>query len=331
MVRRKHVPRMSVHRFTSTSRLIVTCLAFASLLSVPVAIAADHQRDPSTFTWQPELSKKGPVLVTVSLRTQTAAVYRNGIKIGSCRVSTGRPGHKSPTGVFHILNKDAHHHSKKYGNAPMPYSERLTWDGVALHAGYIPDVAATSSHGCIHMPYDFAKKLFGITHTGTTVVVSDDVPDFFVSNGHRLSFSGGASSSYVWRPQASPSGPVSLVFSKKDAKLYILRSGILIGETSVKTSLFSKHVSGTSAFVFTGWNVQKGEAHSNWAQVSGVKSHHTDQLSEWFKLDPRFQHALQGLLVPGTNLVVTNDSVSKGTRSGRGFGLLEGRKEAAAE
>ncbi len=301
------------------------------MIAVPLASAADHQRDPGTYTWQPELSKKGPVLVTISLRTQTAAVYRNGIKIGSCRVSTGRSGHKTPTGVFYILNKDAHHHSKKYGNAPMPYSERLTWDGVALHAGYIPDAVATSSHGCIHLPYDFSKKLFGITHKGTTVVVTDEAPDTYVSNGHSMGFLSGSSSGYVWKPQASPSGPVSLIFSKKDKKLYILRGGIVIGETGVKTSMFSKHVSGTAAFVFAGWDIQKSEAHSTWTQVSGNKSHHTDQLDEWFKLDPRFQHALQGLLVPGANLVVTSDSVSSRTRSGRGFGLLEGRKEAAAE
>jgi len=306
-------------------------LALLSSFAIPSVKAADHEHDPSTFTWQPELSKQGPVLVSISLRTQTAAVYRNGIKIGTCRVSTGRTGFKSPTGVFHIINKDAHHHSKKYGNAPMPYSERLTWDGVALHAGYIPDAVATSSHGCIHLPYDFSKKLFGITHNGTTVIITDDVPDTYVSNGHRMSFLGGESSDYVWRPQASPSGPVSLVFSKKDKKLYILRSGIVIGETSVKTSLFSKHVSGTAAFIFSGWKIKKGEAQSTWTQVSGVKAHHSDKMNEWFKLDPRFQHALQGLVVPGTNLVVTSDSVSARTRSGRGFGLLEGRKEAAVE
>jgi hypothetical protein len=301
------------------------------LLATPLASAADHEHDPNTYTWQPELSKEGPVLVTVSLRTETAAVYRNGIRIGSCRVSTGRPGYKTPTGIFHILNKDAHHHSKKYGNAPMPYSERLTWDGVALHAGYIPDVTATSSHGCIHLPYDFAKKLFSITHNGTTVIVSDDAPDIFVSKGHRIGFRSGSSSEYVWNPQLSTSGPVSMIFSKKDKKIYIIRGGIVIGEAPVKTSMFSKHVSGTAAFVFAGWDVKNGKATSSWIQVSGNKSHHTDELSEWFKLDPRVQHVLQGLLVRGTNLIVTADSVSDRTYSGRGFSLLEGRKEAVED
>ena len=319
-------------RMPSIKRSLITLsLALLACTAVPTSLGADHQYDPSTYTWQPELSQQGPVLITISLRTQTAAVYRNGIKIGSCRVSTGRPGHKSPTGVFHILNKDAHHHSKKYNNAPMPYSERLTWDGVALHAGYIPGSVATSSHGCLHLPYDFAKKLFGITHNGTTVVISDSSPDTYVSTGHRLGFLGGSHSDYIWRPQASPSGPVSLVFSKKNKRLYILRGGIVIGETEVKTSMFSKHVSGTSAFLFSGWAVKDGKAQSTWHQVSGNKSHHTDKLNEWFKLDPRFQHALQGLLVKGTNLVVTSDSVGAKTRSGRGFSLLEGRKEAAAE
>lgn len=311
---------------------IPRALALALMMpftAVPEATAEDRQHNPGSFTWKPELSQEGPVLVTVSLETQTAAVYRNGVRIGTCEVSSGKPGHKTPTGVFHILNKDADHRSKTYGNAPMPYSERLTWDGVALHAGALPGYP--SSHGCIHLPFEFSKLLFGITHKGTTVVVTDEAPDVHVSTSHQVGFRSGAEADFSWQPELSPAGPVSLIFSDADKRLYIVRDGITIGECPVKTRFFSKHPHGTSAFIFTGWEVHKGQAESRWVQVGGHPSSHAEALDEWFELDPRFQHLLQGLLVPGSNLVVTNESVTRQTRSEPGFHVLQGRREEAAE
>lgn len=124
------------------------------------------------YQWHPKLSTQGPVNVVVSLGQQMAYVYRGGVLIGRSTVSTGRKGHRTPTGVFHILNKDKDHHSKTYNNAPMPYSERLTWGGVALHAGVVPGYP--SSHGCIHLPMKFATDLYGITHKGTAVIITND-------------------------------------------------------------------------------------------------------------------------------------------------------------
>ena len=89
----------------------------------------------------------------------------------ACTCSTGRPGHRTPAGVFVILEKDKNHHSSTYDNAPMPYMERLTWGGVALHAGNLPGYPA--SHGCVRLPLEFAKLLFGVTTLGTPVVMAD--------------------------------------------------------------------------------------------------------------------------------------------------------------
>jgi len=305
------------------------CLA-AVMATASFAVAAeDRQHNPDSFTWNPELSQKGPVLVTVSLKSQVAAVYRNGVRIGSCEVSSGKPGHETPTGVFHILNKDADHHSKTYGNASMPFSERLTWDGVALHAGGLPGYP--SSHGCIHLPYEFSKKLFGITHNGTTVLVTNSAPDVHVSNQHHLGFAGGETSDFTWNPAAATSGPVSLIFSKTDSKLYVVRNGVTVGEAPTKSGWFDKRPKGTTAFVFSGWVEGKdGVAESQWTQVGGAKSNHAEPISDWFKVDPRFQHLVQGLLAPGTNLVITDESVTSSTRSGHGFRVLQGRKEEAA-
>lgn len=306
-----------------------TCTVFSTLVllligSVGISSGQDRQFEESSYVWNPELAPSGPLVITVSLKSQLAAVYRNGIRIGSCEVSTGKPGHETPTGIFHILNKDADHHSKTYGNAAMPFSERLTWDGVALHAGGLPGYP--SSHGCIHLPYEFSRKLFGITQNGTTVIITDESPDVHISDGHHVEFQKGGEADYIWSPEISPSGPVSLLFSSADKRLYVIRNGKTIGECPVSTSFFSSRPDGTSAFVFYGW--EKSE--SRWVQVGGAKHLHAEGLREWFKLDERFQHLLQALLVPGTSLVVTNERVTKDSGSAMGFRVLQGPKEEDA-
>ena len=142
-------------------------LASPLLAAFPRAVAQDQPVDPATlkpgeFQWHPDRSPAGPVVVLVSIPKQWAVVYRGGVRIASSSCSTGRPGHTTPAGVFIILQKDQHHHSSTYNNAPMPYMERLTWDGVALHAGNLPGYPA--SHGCIRLPLEFAKLLFTRDH-----------------------------------------------------------------------------------------------------------------------------------------------------------------------
>ncbi|MGI9243065.1 MAG: L,D-transpeptidase family protein [Verrucomicrobiales bacterium] len=292
------------------------------------AEAKDRQGDPSTFTWNPELSTSGPVVVAVSLKNQQAAVYRNGIKIGACLVSTGKPGHETPTGVFHILNKDADHHSSTYNNASMPFSERLTWGGVALHAGSLPGYP--SSHGCIHLPYEFSRKLFSITNVGTTVVITNDSPDIHVSNGHHVHFRPGDRAEIIWQPEASVSGPVSLLYSSADERLYVIRGGLTIGECPVKakSGFFSNKISGTSSFLFAGWTDDsvggRESSTPNWVHIGGSKGNHAEPMDEWFEIDPRFEHLLHGILVHGTNLVLTDEPVTKKTRSNPGFNVMSG-------
>lgn len=127
---------------------------------------------PGRYEWHPDVSKEGPVNVIVSLTQQEAFVYRGGVLIGRTTVSTGRKGHRTPTGIFHILSKQTMHHSNKYGNAPMPFSERLTWSGIFLHAGIVPGYE--SSHGCIHLPYDFARDLYTVTTKGAPVIITKE-------------------------------------------------------------------------------------------------------------------------------------------------------------
>lgn len=112
----------------------------------------------------------GPVRVVVSLSQQKAFVYKAGALLAASPVSTGRRGHETPTGTFPILEKQVHHHSNRYSNAPMPFMQRLTPYGIALHAGHLPGYPA--SHGCIRLPWGFAKRLYGLTGSGTIVTIT---------------------------------------------------------------------------------------------------------------------------------------------------------------
>lgn len=113
---------------------------------------------------------RGGVRVVISLPQQKAYVFRDGELFGTSPVSTGRRGHETPVGTFRILQKKVDHHSNIYDNAPMPFMQRLTNYGIALHAGHLPGYPA--SHGCIRFPRSFAKKLYGITNFATTVTIT---------------------------------------------------------------------------------------------------------------------------------------------------------------
>ena len=146
----------------------------AAAAEPPAAAVEQATLSPGEFVWQPERSPAGEVEIVVSIPLQRAYVYRGGTLIGVTTVSTGRPGHRTPTGKFDILEKHARHFSNKYNNAPMPYMQRLTWDGIALHAGQIPGRPA--SHGCVRLPLAFARELFAVTAVGASVHVVEQAP-----------------------------------------------------------------------------------------------------------------------------------------------------------
>jgi hypothetical protein len=127
--------------------------------------------DPGEFIWHPQAASQGDIEIVVSLPLQVAYVYRGGTLIGVSTVSSGKPGNETPTGSFQILQKRREHYSNLYDNAPMPFMQRLTWDGIALHAGQIPGHPA--SHGCVRLPAKFAKHLFEVTRLGAAVHIVD--------------------------------------------------------------------------------------------------------------------------------------------------------------
>jgi L,D-transpeptidase catalytic domain len=118
-----------------------------------------------------ELPKRLQVpLIAISIANQRLTLYDNGVPIAHAPVSTGVPGHPTPTGIFSVIQKELFHRSNIYSGAPMPYMQRITWSGVALHAGVLPGHPA--SHGCIRMPSDFATKLYGMTRLGARVIIT---------------------------------------------------------------------------------------------------------------------------------------------------------------
>jgi hypothetical protein len=122
---------------------------------------------PGQSVWRADLAPAGPVAVVIGIEEQLAYVYRGGKLLGISTVSTGKRGKGTPTGEFTILQKKVFHRSNLYSNAPMPYMQRLTWTGIAMHAGQLPGYPA--SHGCIRFPADFAKKLYDATEMGGAV------------------------------------------------------------------------------------------------------------------------------------------------------------------
>lgn len=130
-------------------------LAFSLSLMASTALAAD-----------------GPLQIYVSKADQTLTVYDGDVVVATSKVSTGKPGHTTPSGIFSILEKRKYHESNLYSNAPMPFMQRLTWSGIALHEGKVPNHPA--SHGCVRLPNGFAKTLFQMTERGAHVIITDD-------------------------------------------------------------------------------------------------------------------------------------------------------------
>jgi L,D-transpeptidase catalytic domain len=284
------------------------------------------------FTWAPEVAPAGPVVVLVSLDEQRAYAYRNGELIGRATVSTGKPGHRTPTGVFTTTLKDKDHHSSIYNNAPMPYTQRFTQGGVALHAGGIPGYP--ESHGCVHLPSEFARLLFGVSPLGMTVVVADaesaprdvDHPSFLApidAKGQptatpRLD----AGQSLRWEPEKSPEGPLSILVSGADQRIVVMRNGIEIGRARVEIEDPGQPL-GTHVYVARQPEAGVGATGGAWTAI-GITGHLDDadtapdpQAMARIAIPSEFNRHLQPLLQPGTTLMVTDAPILEQTTGPR--------------
>jgi hypothetical protein len=121
---------------------------------------------------RPKAPPVGPFEIVVAIGPQQALLYGRDGLIATAKISTGRPDHPTPKGVFSVISKSRWHESNIYSGAPMPFMQRITWSGIALHAGPRPGYPA--SHGCIRLPEDFAVRLFHLTKVGARVIVTQD-------------------------------------------------------------------------------------------------------------------------------------------------------------
>lgn len=163
------MPRSRCRRLSSRiGRRVAPVLFGFALTALPVFASVGEAAEVSASAH----ATKGPLKIIVSLNKQRMYVYRGQERLLTSRVSTGKRGHSTPAGVFSILEKRKWHRSNIYSGAPMPYMQRLTWSGIALHAGHVPNYPA--SHGCIRLPKRFARRLFQETKVGAHVIVTRD-------------------------------------------------------------------------------------------------------------------------------------------------------------
>ena len=152
----------------------VAVLAAAVGASLPAEAGKRKNAAKPAEAALPDPADGEPMTLVVSLSSQKVDVYRGLTLITSSKVSTGMRGYATKAGVFSVLEKRRMHHSNLYSGAPMPWMNRITWSGTALHAGVVPGYPA--SHGCIRLPFSFAPKLFKITTVGDNVIVARDRP-----------------------------------------------------------------------------------------------------------------------------------------------------------
>jgi hypothetical protein len=277
---------------------------------------------PGEWVWAESLAPRGPVMVYVDLDRQLATVYRNGIRIAVSTVSSGKDGFETPRGVFTILEKDEDHRSRTYDDAPMPFQQRLTWKGVALHAGNLPGFPA--SHGCVRLPLEFSKLLFRTTALGGTVVIAGShgepvkkaaagvlAPTALDGRG-AVTLPLGDKQEFSWHPELSPSGPTSIIISTGDQRLVVLRNGIEIGRA--RASL-DQATTESQVLTLAGQPGRKAQ----WIQV-GVRDVAPEDAAiistqgvEAMQLPADFVSHMRSVMTPGTTVLVTQASVNAET------------------
>ncbi|WP_251978714.1 L,D-transpeptidase [Salinicola avicenniae] len=306
--------------------------------SSPVDTPLD-QLAPGAWIWGGDDRRAGPMAVVVSLTEQRAYVYRNGILVGVTTISSGREGYETPTGVFSVLQKDADHRSNLYGNAPMPYQQRLTWDGIALHAGGLPGYP--ESHGCVHLPSEFARLLFEASTLGMTVVVAEEgqapvsrvhpgpLSPIDLHTGDDVDVPRLADGSHWrWTPSAADSGPISMVLSRSDRLLVVYRDGKEIGRTRLELKQPGA-MTGTRAYIVAaGFRPPAEDTVVNgyedtiempsWIAIGVPGAEHTagerlpDTLVNQVVIPDAFKARVLPLLAPGTVLVATDAHLNGG-------------------
>jgi hypothetical protein len=289
---------------------------------------------PGDFTWHPERQPDGPVAIIVSLPEQLVHVYRNGIRIAVSTCSSGKPGHQTPTGVFVVLQKDRHHRSSTYNQAPMPNMNRLTWSGIALHAGNLPGYPA--SHGCVRLPLDFSDKLFSITHLGTPVIISGAHSDPWTLTHPGMVLGAYAEGEFTnveasldgkkkpsdWT-EAEASPITSVIVSSADKQLMLIENSDVV--TTGTLTIRGDGDIGNMVFILNGSNDDAQGLH--WTAISHAADDDSAQdpdakVLQRLSADPAFVQAMSAKMHPGMIMVLTDAPLRPDARTGRDFVIM---------
>jgi hypothetical protein len=309
----------------------------AALATLGPAMATEILLDidamqPGEFTWHPDRQPEGPVSVIVSLDQQRVHVYRNGVRIAVSTCSTGKPGHETPTGVFVVLQKDKDHKSSTYNDAAMPNMNRLTWDGIALHAGKLPGYPA--SHGCVRLPMEFSEKLFTVTHLGTPVIIASSHSDPYeithpgpILNGFAeqemeaaIANAGDKLHPKDWTDTAANTFTTVLV-SGADGMALVLENDREVDKGRAKIT--GNGAIGQHVFVLQpeqdGTLTWHAISHHN---LSGAPPRADQALLESIVLDRKLADRIADRMHPGMVLILTETSLTPETRSAEDFVIL---------
>jgi hypothetical protein len=165
---------LRVRRLALAGSVCVLGFVVAVTLASPTSARVRHRPEPKETE---HVSKdpfgnipKGPMQIVISINQQKLHLYSDGTEVADTLVATGVPSLPTPTGVFSVIGKERFHRSNIYSGAPMPFMQRITWSGVAMHEG--ENIGHPASHGCIRMPREFAMKLFSVTKVGVRVIIA---------------------------------------------------------------------------------------------------------------------------------------------------------------
>ena len=280
------------------------------------------------YTWHPERSPDGPVAIIVSIPDQRVFVYRNGIRIAVSTCSTGKPGHNTPTGVFSILQKDKDHHSDEYNDAPMPNMNRLTWSGVALHAGELPGYP--DSHGCVRLPLAFSALLFTVTHIGTVVIIANAASDPVDVDHPGLVLSADAehdisTEADKLKDQKAPSpddpnaATVSVLVSSPDRTIEVLKNGDTIAKGTATITNPDQPL-GSHVFI-----LEKGaDGAMKWCAIAHGETGQVDTtVIDRIRAEPDVIKAIQESFHIGLVFVTTDLPSTPDTRSAKNFVVMQ--------
>ncbi len=322
-----------------------------------------HRPGPAQPKVDPEFAAKakGPMTLIVSLDKQQLTVYANGHEIARSRVSTGTAAHPTPTGVFSVIEKDRWHFSNLYDSAPMHYMHRITWSGLALHQGIVPNYPA--SHGCIRLPEAFVSQLFGVSKLGARVIITRGQPTP-VEIAHAKLFAPAEKPALVSRLNPAPlsaasldaadntlkmaqlvgfkplaqtatdapaatapdaglkAGPVSVFISRKEGKLYVRKGFAPVFDTPVT---IDRPAEALGTHVFTALSVEDQKVRWNVVSVPSKTGEIT--LSAAGALDritiPQdAQERIASLMSAGASLIVSDQGLGPETGKGTDFIVL---------